>query len=105
MPTNATIQIARMNRMVTRYSTPSGHAAAISTSDPKSTARPNTESRRPNQSGPWPESTSDRLVTSSVLVADVVTSSVGTVSPVAGSELGVVAAVAGSFSTVKVMLP
>ena len=106
MPINATTQMARMNRIVTRYSTPSGHAAAIRTSDPSSTAMPNTESRRPSHSGPCPESTSDSWATSpSVVAAVVVTSPVGTEPPVVVSVGVVVSTVAGSFSMVKVMLP
>ena len=52
MPITATIQIVRMNLTATRYSTPSGHAAAIVTSDPNRMATPRTDSRRPSHSGP-----------------------------------------------------
>src|SRR6056297_20663 len=117
VPTNATIHAPRTNRTVSRYSTPSGQAAAITTSDPKSTAIPNTDSRRPSHNGPWPASTLARSATSSELAVSpsdeapspVVVPSVpstpvpsGSVPSVSGT---VVSTAAGSFSTVKVMLP
>ncbi len=94
--------------MVTRYSTPSGQAAAMSTSEPNSTATPNTEIKRPNQSGPCPGSVADNWAT--CVVSSVVASVLSSVVPVAGTEesvpsVGAVVATAASLCTVKVMLP
>src|SRR6056297_395307 len=117
VPTNATIHAPRTNRTVSRYSTPSGQAAAITTSEPKSTGIPNTDNRRPSHSGPWPASTLASSATSSetddvpsgepaspVVVVEVPSTPVpsGSVPSVSGT---VVSTTAGSFSTVKVMLP
>ena len=109
VPTNATIQIIRMNRTATRYSTPSGHAAAIVTSDPKRMATPRTESRRPSHSGPCPVSASVGLTTSlGVLVAfgstAVVVASVVAVE-VAAAGSSVVVEATGSFDTLNVRMP
>ena len=88
-----------MNRTASRYSTPSGHAAAMSTSEPKSTAIPSTDRNRPSHRGPSPESTLDSSATSPFVDVDGVV-----VSPVASVVSGVVSvgvvvsAVAGSFS-------
>ena len=89
-----------MNRTASRYSTPSGHAAAMSTSEPNSTATPRTDRSRPSHNGPWPESTLDRSATSSfeAVGAVVAPSAVSVVSGVV-SVVGVVSTVAASFST------
>ena len=113
VPITATIQIVRMNLTATRYSTPSGHAAAIVTSEPNRMATPSTEIRRPSHSGPCPVSASAGLTTSvgvvptdpstGVVVAPAMV--VPVVASVAAAAAAVVVVSTGSVDTLNVMLP
>ena len=87
----------RRKRTVRMYSTPSGHAVAISTSDPNSTATPSEIRSRESPSGP-PDPDSG------VLVLPVgVTAPGGAVDPVAGAEPAV-AVVTGGASAATLSL-
>ena len=105
VPMSARTHAARKKRTVIRYSTPSGHAAAMRTNAPNTAAMPSVDSTRPSHSGPVPVST---RLSATVLVSasppEVVAGADADVEPLlevlASSSAGVVVA-AGSASTVN----
>ena len=119
VPITAMTQTARRNLIVTRYSTPSGQAAVIKTSEPNSTAIPSVESSRVNHTAALPLPAVEKSTTtrSSVVSTSVVSPPIGV--PVGvGVDAGVVAVAASSgaasgstppsgaaFSTTKVITP
>ena len=101
-----TIQVVRRKRTVRMYSTPSGHAIAISTSDPKSTASPRLLRSRKSASGPRLfDDSVPSSVTPVVTVGAVIASVVGgVVSPGTVVVVSGATATTGSLATVKVRL-